>query len=183
VADVLAAESGILTRRPTASPQKWYVAHVKSHHENNVATELTIRGVDNYLPCYEELHEWKDRRQSVRLPLFPGYVFTRFFDSPETRLSILRTNGIVRLLGLGKTIEAVPDPEMEAVRRLVESTLPCYAHPFLREGDRIRVKRGPLRGTEGFLVRVKNHTRLVVSVSLLSRSVAAEVNLRDIDLF
>ena len=160
---------------------QWYAIHTRSNFEKRVADELSAKGIENYLASYEEMHQWKDRKQKVDLPLFPGYVFTRFYDCPEARIAVLRTAGVVRILGQSSGIEAVPEHELETVRSILRSKLPCYAHPFLREGSWVRVRRGALRGMEGLLVRVKNQTRLVVSISLLSQSVAAEVDAGDVE--
>jgi transcription antitermination factor NusG len=98
------------------------------------------------------------------------------------RLRVLRTPGAVRILGSGVAIEPVPDSELEAVRRMLLASQDCIPHPFLREGAKVRVRRGPLKGIEGLLVEFKNRGRLVVSVNLLSQSVATEVDLRDVAL-
>jgi transcription antitermination factor NusG len=158
----------------------WYAVHTRSHFERRVADELSAKGVENYVATYEEIHQWKDRRKAVQVSLFPGYVFARFADTPERRLPLVQTTGVVRILGHGGAIEAIPEAEIEAVRTLLNARVPYFAHPFLREGMRVRVVRGPLQDLEGMLVRIKNQTRLVLSVTLISQSVAAEVNLRDV---
>jgi transcription antitermination factor NusG len=163
------------------SADKWYAVHTRSNFEKRIADELSAKGLESYLPSYEELHQWKDRKKKVDLPLFPGYVFTRFYDCPEARIAVLRTAGVVRILGQSGGIEPVPEQEIEGVRSVLGSKLPCYAHPLLREGAWVRVRRGALQGVEGLLVRLKNQTRLVVSVTLLSRSVAAEIDAADVE--
>ena len=160
---------------------RWYAVHTRSNFEKRIAAELGTKGIVNYLPAYEEVHQWKDRKRAVLIPLFPGYVFARFSDEPYLRLSVLTTAGVVRILGCGGAIEAVPDGQVEAVRRLLLSKIPYLSHPFLREGDWVRVKCGPLRGIEGILVRAKSRHRLVISVPLLSQSVAAEIDGRNVE--
>lgn len=159
----------------------WYAVHTRSNFENRVAEELLGKGIEHFVPCYEEVHQWKDRRKKVKVPLFPGYVFTRFQDSPERRITVLQTNGVVRILGQNGAIEPVPEQELAAVRTVVASRVGCRPHSFLREGSPVRVIRGPLTGLEGLLVNIKNQTRLLVSVNLLSRSVAAEVDLHAVE--
>ena len=159
----------------------WYAVHTRSNFEQRAAGELGSRGFDVYFPAYEEIHQWKDRKKTVAVPLFPGYVFVRFADSMGLRLRILHTAGVARILGNGGMIEAVPDEEIEAVKGLLRSNVPCHAHPFLREGARVRVKRGALKDLEGTLVRFKNRARLVISVALIAQSVAAEVDIRDVE--
>lgn len=147
-----------------------------------MAAELTAKHIENYLPVVQQLHQWKDRRKMVEVPVFPGYVFSRFRDSSQTRLQVLRTAGAVRILGQADQIEPIPDYEIESIRRLLKANVPCFAHPFLREGAWVRVKRGPLKDLEGLLVRLKSKTRLVLSISLLSQSVATEIDIVDVEV-
>jgi transcription termination/antitermination protein NusG len=115
-------------------------------------------------------------------PLFPGYIFARFADSGFARHTIMRTAGAVRIVASGSGLAAVSEQELEAVRRMLSSGGTCAPHPFLREGAVVRVRRGPLKDLEGILVKVKSQARLVLSVTLLSRSVATEVCLSDVEL-
>lgn len=160
---------------------RWYVLHTRSRFEKRVAAELADRSAESYLPVWRERRRWTDRERLVDWPLFPGYVFVRFADSPEARLRVLRLPGVVRLLGRGQELDAVPDGELDAVRRLLGSGAPCVAHPFLKSGAWVRVKRGPLANLEGRLVRFKNQARLVLSVELLARSVAAEIDVGEVE--
>lgn len=160
----------------------WYALYTRSNFEKRVAVELAAKRVENYLPLVEQVHQWKDRRKRVEVPVFPGYVFVRLEDSHTARLEVLRTAGCVRILGQGDRIEPVPEPEIESIRRLLKARVPCFAHPFLKEGAWVRVKSGPLREIEGLLVRVKSKTRLVLSVALLSQSVATEIDVADVEV-
>lgn len=153
----------------------------RSNFEKRVADELAYKGVSCYLPCLHEVRQWKDRRKEIRRPLFAGYVFARFADSGAMRIHVLSASGAVRILGRGSQIEAIPDAEIDSVRAMLAANVRCYAHPFLREGSRVRVRRGPLRGLEGLLIRFKNDARLVVSVGLLSQAVAAEIDIGDVE--
>ncbi len=168
----------------TSEPSKirWYAIHVRSNFERRATTELSGKGLETYLPAYEEVHQWKDRKKKVTIPLFPGYVFVRFPDLPTRRLTVLQAAGVVRILGSGESIESVPEEQIDSIQRLIRSAVRCTGHPFLREGVRVRVARGALRGLEGILTQVKNQTRLVVSVPLLGQSIAAEVSIRDVEI-
>ena len=159
----------------------WYAVHVRSNFENRVATELGAKGVECYVPAVKETHAWTDRKKVIEVPLFPGYVFTRFYDSPMLRHTIIRSYGAVRILGHGREIEAVPNSEIEAIQRLILSNVSLLAHPLLREGALVRIRRGPLKNLEGLLVRIKTQARLVLSVELLCRSVSTEVDLNDVE--
>ncbi|MFN0171065.1 MAG: UpxY family transcription antiterminator [Bryobacteraceae bacterium] len=159
----------------------WYAVHTRSNFEKLIHTELEQRGIESYWPAFDEVHQWKDRKKRVERAVFPGYVFVQILDKPETQIQVLRTNGVVRILGNGSGIEAIPETEIDSVRRLLESRKQCCAHPLLREGAWVRVKRGPLRDVEGRLIRLKNETRLVLTINLLSQSVSTEVDIRDVE--
>jgi len=163
-------------------PQRWYAVQTRSNLEKCVTTELTAKGLENYCPVYQEVHQWADRKKLIQRPVFPGYVFTRFADTESARLLVVRTHGTVRILGMGETIEPIPDQEIDSIRRMLTSAHTCFAHPFLRQGSWVRVRSGALKGMEGILVRVKNTTRLVLSINLLSNSVATEVDVRDVEV-
>jgi transcription termination/antitermination protein NusG len=163
------------------APELWYAVHTRSHFERQVFAELTGNGFDGYLPSYEEEHQWKDRKKKVSLPLFPGYLFVRLRDQPAERLTVLKARGVVQIVGSGGRIEPVTEEEVEAVRRVLDARLACYGHPILKAGMRVRVKRGILRGLEGFLIRVKNQARLVISVNLIAQAVAAEIDIADVE--
>ena len=163
-------------------PASWYAIQTRSRFEKVVRAELNGKGVENFLPAFKELHRWKDRKSLVEQPVFPGYIFARFVDESPIRENVSRTCGVVRILGHGGAIEPVPDWEIDSVQRLLNTESRCYAHPSLCEGASVRVKRGALKGIEGLLVRVKNRDRLVLSINLLSQSVATEVDARDVEL-
>lgn len=162
-------------------PACWYAIQTRSRFEKAVRTELTSRGIENYLAEFTEVHQWKDRKKAVTMPLFPGYVFARFEAAEAARGEVLRTNGVVRILGTGSAMEPVPTTEIDSLRQLLLSGNQFYPYPFAREGSWIRVRRGPLTGVEGRLVQIKSQSRLVLSVDLLSRSVATEVDARDVE--
>ena len=160
--------------------ERWYAVQTRSRFEKVVRADFAGRGIEHYLATFEDVHQWKDRKKVVELPLFSGYIFVRLEDTEAARLQVLRTNGVVRILGSSGVIEPIPDREIDAIRQLLSSGKRCYSHPFIREGAWVRVRRGPLAGIEGRLVRVKNQTRLVLSVELLSQSVATEVDAWDV---
>jgi transcription termination/antitermination protein NusG len=164
-----------------STKHEWYAVRTRSNFEAKVRCILSEKRIEAYLPVFREIHRWKDRRKLIELPLFPGYVFARFADSREGRLSVLSSNGVVRILGAGEQIERIPENEIEGVRRLVENLATYQSHPLLHEGAWVRVKHGPLRDIEGVLVRIKSRTRLVVSISLLSQSVSTEIDAGDVE--
>jgi transcription antitermination factor NusG len=162
---------------PSAKATKavWYAAYTKHHHEKKAAEYLSKNGFEAFLPLYVSAHRWKDRTQMVNLPLFPCYVFLR--ASLERKLEILRTPGVFGLVGNGGGAISIPDSELEVLRRVTENRGRIEPHPYLKCGDRVRVSSGPLSGAEGILIKVKNRYRVVVSVELLQKAVAVEVDL------
>jgi transcription antitermination factor NusG len=152
----------------------WHVLHTQNQHEKNVARALVGKGFEVLLPLYSTVRRWKDRKVRLSLPLFPCYVFVQ---SPLHHwLPILSTPGVHGVVSFGGTPSIVPFAEIEAVRRITESTLKAEPHPFLQCGDRVRLTEGPLQGLEGILVRKKSLWKLLVSVEMLQRSVAVEVD-------
>lgn len=161
---------------------RWYAVRTRSNYEKKVSSLFAEKGIEHYLPAFRELHEWKDRKKLLERPLFPGYLFARMVDSRQSRLAVLCSNGVVNILGQGEAIEPVSNAEIDAVRKVLESNSHCQTHPLLQEGAWVRVRRGALKNLEGLLVRFKNHTRLVVSITLLSQSVSTEIDAGDVQL-
>jgi transcription antitermination factor NusG len=155
-------------------PLPWFGVHTRSNHEKVTATVLCHKGYDNYLPTYKSKRRWSDRIVETERPLFPGYVFCRF--DPKLRLPILTTPGVVSVVGFGNEPAAIEEAEIEAVQAVLNSGLHTEPCPFLREGQHIRVTKGALTGLEGLLVRKKSEWRMVVSVSMLQRSISVEID-------
>jgi transcription antitermination factor NusG len=151
----------------------WYALYTRHQHEKMVDQILTNKGFNTFLPLYATTHNWKDRTKALSLPLFPCYVFLK--GGIERRLHILTTPGIYGLVSSAGQPAAIPDIEIEAIRRVVESGTRVEAHPFLKCGNWVRVKCGPLAGIEGILVRKKNISRLVLSVEILGTAASIEV--------
>jgi transcription antitermination factor NusG len=156
------------------SQPPWYAIYTRHQHEKTVAQILTSKGFEVFLPLYGAAHRWKDRTKAVSLPLFPCYVFLK--GGLERRLDIVTTPGIYALVSTAGQPAAIPAIELEAVRRAVESTMRVEPHPFLKCGEWVRVKCGPLAGFQGILLRKKNLYRLVVSVEMLGKAAAVEID-------
>jgi transcription antitermination factor NusG len=151
----------------------WYALYTRHQHEKMVDQILTNKGFSTFLPLYATTHNWKDRTKSLSLPLFPCYVFLK--GGINRRLQILTTPGIYGLVSCAGQPAAIPEIEIEAIRRVVDSGTRVEAHPFLKCGNWVRVKCGPLTGIEGILVRKKNISRLVLSVEILGTAASIEV--------
>lgn len=159
---------------PTFQMDNWYALYTKHQHEKTIALHLDKLGFQVFLPMYHEVHKWKDRRKIVDLPLFPSYVL--FTGDLNRRIQILNVPGVYFLLGSDGKAAVIPQAELEAVRRALESELPVEPHPFVKSGERVRVCSGPLAGVEGVVTRRRDSLRLVLSVDTLCRSVAVEVD-------
>jgi transcription antitermination factor NusG len=160
------------TEAPASLP--WFAVQVRTRHEIGIADYLGAKGYEQFLPLYKRRKVWSDRIKEVQAPLFPGYLFCRF--DPHARLPILKTPGVVQVVGNGRSPIPVRDSEIAALQTLVASGLPNKPWPFLHTGDRVEIQAGPLRGLEGLLVAFKGSTHLVLSVTLLQRSVAVEID-------
>jgi transcription antitermination factor NusG len=157
----------------------WYVAHTSANHEKRVTQQLHERSVENFLPLYDSVRRWKDRRMKLQLPLFPGYVFVRL--PLRERLKVLQVPGVARLISFNGQPAALPDKEIEALRTGLAAQLRTEPHPYLTIGRRVRVRGGPLEGVEGILIRKKNACRVVVSLDLIMKSASVEVDASDLE--
>lgn len=161
------------------SHPQWFALYTCANQERRVAAQLEARGVEHFLPLYRSRRNWKDRRVFLDLPLFPGYVFARF-AWPE-RVRVLQARGVVRLVGSKGQPSPLAGSDIEALRAGVTGALPFEPHPYLTAGKRVRILHGPLAGMTGILVRRKNSCRVVLSVDLIARSVAVEVDAAEIE--
>lgn len=152
----------------------WFALQIRSRYEKIAATLLHGKGYELFLPVYKSRRRWSDRIKELELPLFPGYLFCRF--NPLDRLPILVTPGVIQVVGIGKSPVPVNDAEIAAIQTAVQSGLPRQPWPFLQVGQRVKIKSGPLQGLEGILLDFKGRHRLLLSVTLLQRSVAVEVD-------
>jgi transcription antitermination factor NusG len=155
-------------------PSTWYALYTRHQHEKTVAHILTNKGFEILLPLYSVARRWKDRTKLLSLPLFPCYVFLN--RGLERRTDIMTTPGIHSIVSNGGRPAAIPTAEIDAVRRAVESGSRLEPHPLLKCGDWVRVKCGPLERIEGILVRKKNLYRLVLSVEMLGKAAAVEID-------
>jgi transcription antitermination factor NusG len=158
---------------------RWYALYTNPRHEKVVARQLKERCVENFLPLYRTWHRWKDRRKQVELALFPGYVFVRIEE--QNKLQVLNTPGAVNLVSFNGKLAALPEPEIEALRNALDNEICAEPYPFLRVGRKVRVVRGPMAGAEGILARKKDKFRVVISVEVLMRSVALEIDGTDLE--
>ncbi|HVZ84260.1 MAG TPA: UpxY family transcription antiterminator [Terracidiphilus sp.] len=165
--------------QPQSDGSCWWALYTRHQHERTVAGQLGSKGFEVFLPLYESVRRWKDRNKLLSLPLFPCYVFLR--GGAERRLQVVTTPGVHSILYTGERIAIIPQSEIEAIQRSLDSNLRIEPHPYLRCGERVRVIRGSLEGVEGVLLRKKSYCRLVLSVEMLAQSVAVEINASDVE--
>src|SRR6266576_961657 len=156
----------------------WYAAYTRAQHEKRVVAELGMREVEHFLPLYSSVRRWKDRRVQLDLPLFPGYVFVRL--ALRNRLRVLQIPSVVRLVGFNGQPIALPDTELEIMRSGLSQSPNAEPHPFLTVGRRVRITEGPFAGLEGVLKRKQSNLRVVVSLELIQRSVAGDLDAADV---
>ncbi len=161
-----------------AHPQ-WYAIHTRSRHEKTVAEQLLGRSVEHFLPLYETVRKWKNGRFKVRLPLFPGYLFVRI--PLKDRMQVVQVPGVVGLVGFSGVPAPLPPAEIETIRDALGKGVHAQPHPYLKMGSRVRIKAGPLEGLHGILLRKKGQLRVVVSVDLIMRSIATDVDVSEVE--
>lgn len=158
---------------------RWYAAYTSANHEKIVALQLGQRSMEHFLPVYESVRRWKDRQKKLELPLFPGYVFVRM--ALRDQLRVLQIPGVARLVGFGGVAAVLPEEEIEELKKGLSGGVRAEPHPYMRVGRKVLVKNGPLVGLQGILTKRKNRVRLVVSVELIQRSVAVEIDEADVE--
>ncbi len=160
----------------------WYALYVKSNHEFVTCGELSKKHIETFLPTVRKLRQWKDRRKWVDFPIFPGYLFIHLNPSPEYFLDALKTRGAINIISAQP---GCPTPiaaeEIGSLRILVQSGNDFDVYPNLKEGTRVRVRRGPLEGAEGVLVKKDSQYTFLVNVELLGRSIGVKIYADDLE--
>lgn len=161
---------------------EWFALYVKSRHEFFTNSELNKKGIDTFLPSVKRCRQWKDRRKLVDFPLFPGYLFVHIYPHPEEFFNVLKTRGAVNLVSSESGCPTPIEPEeISSLRLLLESGKEFDVFPYLKEGTKVRVRRGPLKGAEGVLRKKEDQYIFVVDLKLLGRSVGVRIYADDIE--
>ena len=161
------------TSAAAVTPHPWYALQVKPRREKHVSDVLQCKNYEVFLPLYDSLNQWSDRYKTVQLPLFPGYVFCRL--DVNYRLPVLTTPGVLRIVSNGNGPTVVDEKQMLALRMVLAEHLQCEPCSFLQLGQRVRIVSGALAGVEGILMDTRKRQTLVVSIDILHRSVAVEI--------
>jgi transcription antitermination factor NusG len=176
----MALDAATAVSQPETSLRiRWYATYVCSRHEKQVLSQLQERNINCFLPVYRSVRRWKDRRKELELVLFPGYVFVHL--DLKDRLRVLQLPSVVRFVSFNGQPAPLQDTEIEVLSKGLASGIRAEPHPYLKVGHRVRVRSGPLAGAQGILVRRKDRFRVVLSIDLIMRSVAVEVDEADIE--
>jgi transcription antitermination factor NusG len=168
------------TNLPSSSTEvRWYATYTCANHEKKVCQQLEQRDVESFLPLYETVRRWRDRRIRLQLPLFPGYVFVRL--AATDRLRVLEVAGVVRIVGFNGQLAALPSDEIDGLKRGLVHGVRAEPYPFLTVGRRVRVKSGPFAGRQGILLRRKGNLRLVLSVDVIMRSLVIDIDASEVE--
>jgi transcriptional antiterminator NusG len=161
--------------------ENWYALLTRARHEKNVAHRLAEVGVTSFLPVVTELRQWSDRKKLVEFPLFSCYVFAKLAPTNEGRMKALRIDGVYSLVGARAEGTPIPEEQIEAIRRITEEQLAWRVHPFLKIGQRVRIRSGALDGVEGILSGRAGESTLIVSIDAIQRSLAVRIEGYDIE--
>ena len=159
---------------------RWYAIQTRCRFEKKIALQLQNKGIETYLPLVKETHHWSDRRQVIEIPLFPGYGFVRTSLFTDAHLRIVQTTGVYDFVTMKGIPAPIPDCQIEDVQRLLSNEVSCKAYPFLKAGQRVRIRGGCLDGLEGILVSENKDHSLVISIDAIQRSAALRIEGYDI---
>ncbi len=170
-----------MEEKPALEPE-WYAVHLKSRHEFKVADRLAMKGIEIFLPQVERARKWKDRKKLITFPLFPGYIFVHTTRESQNLLQVLKVAGVVRIIcTIPGEPDTIPDDQILSLQKLVDNKGELDPYPYLNEGQRVRIAKGPLSGIEGILVEKLDKHVLVLSVDVLRQGVALTINAADVE--
>jgi transcription antitermination factor NusG len=154
--------------------KQWYAVQTRYQHEQLTNQVLANKGFETFFPTFARIRQWKDRKKKISEALFPGYLFVA--DIAERRGQVVTTPGVCSIVCFANLPALIPNHEIESIRRAVSSAYPVEPHPSVKQGDRVRVNEGPLSGIEGVLIRKGSSTRLILSIEMLGRAAAVEID-------
>jgi len=163
------------------SESRWFAVWTRSRQEKVAASVLDSLGVPHFLPLKSELHQWSDRKRTVTVPLFSGYLFVRINMFRDSRLQILNAPGVVGFVGNHTGPLPIPDQQIDDIRAVLAQGVEYTVLPYLEEGELVRVVRGALAGVEGRLIRTNSASRLMISIEMIHKSLAVSVSRQDVE--
>lgn len=160
----------------------WYAVHVRSRHEYKIEKDLLQKGVEVFLPLVNLRRKWTDRTKLVSFPLFPGYIFVHIDENSTHKKTVLQSPGVTRYVCMcpGEPTP-VPETQIDSLKRAIETGAPLDPYPYLKEGRRVRIRRGPLAGIEGILVKKEENSLLVLSVDILQQGAALKIEAGEVE--
>jgi len=162
--------------------EDWFALHTRSRRERMICTQVEGKGLEAFVPVMKQRRRWSDRFQTIELPLLPGYVFVRAVTSPTDRLAILQTSSVYGFVTFNGIIARIPDHQIQDLRKIEEQNSPCSAWPFLKVGQRVRIRGGCLDGLEGIFVAHGTGNKLVISIIPMQRSIAVSIDDYDFEV-
>jgi transcription antitermination factor NusG len=168
------ATSEVLSIQPTLLSMQWFAIETRIRFEKKVASQLTSKGFQVFLPLLTEHHQWSDRQKAITFPIFPGYAFVCLDQSKDSSRAVLRTAGLIRFVSFGGIVSPIPQKQIEDLRLLLQEKSPIALHPFIQVGQRVRIRSGCLQGLEGILLHHEKE-KLIISIQSIQRSVAVEI--------
>jgi|SRR5579859_91006 len=166
---------------PSEQDERWYALQTRVHREKVVEQRLQERGVVTFLPTVTEVRRWSDRKKKIESPLFSSYLFVKVSDSKVDRLRVLCVDGVFQFVGIRGEATPIPEEQIEAVRALVNGEMTWSNHPFLKIGQRVRIRNGALQGVEGILLSRSGESTLVISIDAIQRSMAIRIDGYDVE--
>lgn len=160
----------------------WYAVRLRSRHEKVAANQLQGQGIETYLPLVTQVHQWSDRKKHVEMPLFAGYAFVRFDPSSDDRLRVLKTHGVVGFVGPRWQQTPVPELQIRSIQGILATDNPPAEHPYLKAGQRVRIRGGSLDGVEGILSSLNGDRSLVITVEPIGRSISIRIEGYEVDV-
>jgi transcription antitermination factor NusG len=161
--------------------EQWFAVQTRARHEKVVARQACERGITTFLPLVRSVHRWSDRSKAVDLPLFGCYLFVKLAPTNEDRVRVLRVDGVLRFVGVRGLGVPIPEEQIHAVQKALEEQLPCCSYPFLKVGQRVRVRSGALNGVEGILVARSGVHSLVISLDAIQKSLSIRIEGYDVE--
>ncbi len=163
---------------PALDTGAWFALRTAPRHEKRVHERLIGQGIESFLPLCERISRWTDRRKRIEVALFPGYCFARF--ERLRRIGVVKTGGVIEILGTNNVPESIPDSEIEGLKRVMQSRLPYEASLTLRPGMAVEVTRGPLAGVRGTLIRHDGRCRLLIAIDLIRQGAVVDIDAADV---
>ncbi len=167
----LESSSAQETNSQSEASRQWFAIHTRAKHEKKVASELELKGLTAFVPTVPQIRQWSDRKKVLDTALFSCYAFAHVVLSPKVKHTVLEIPGVLQWVGFTGSPCAIPDEQIQAVRRLLEVRAGCTVYPFLKAGQRVRVRGGCLEGMECILVSEPTSPKLVVSIEPIQRSI------------